>query len=494
MGGICSTQTTPVVSPAPTKQKKSKTTTTSTTDKEHEIISSCGSSPCPNLTKELDPATCGKFHDMDTAGFISSNYTSYSGDSSFLAQPTEATKKLWCKCEDLLHAEREAQGGLLDVDTKTISSITAFQPGYIDATLEKIVGLQTNQPLLRSIKPCGGYRVVENALKAYNRTPAPEVKEIFTKYRKTHNDGVFDAYTDEMRLARSNGILTGLPDGYGRGRIIGDYRRVPLFGVDALIAAKQEDLKFGLIGTMTEEKIRLREEVHEQIRGLKELKEMALSYGCDVSKPATSAKEAIQGVYLAYLAAVKEQDGAAMSLGRIDAFLDIFIEKDIKDGKITEIEAQELIDHFVIKLRFVRHLRSPEYNALFAGDPTWVTVVLGGCDPRHGGASMVTKTSFRLLHTLTNLGPAPEPNLTVLWSSKLPSNFKKFCAELSINTSSIQYENDELMNPIFGGDYAIACCVSAMRTGKDMQFFGARANLPKLLLLSLIHISQGIVR
>jgi len=378
----------------------------------------------------------------------------------------------------------------LDVDVSTPSTITAFPASYIDKEKETIVGLQTDKPLKRAIKPLGGYKMVENALKAFGRKLDPHVVEIFQKYRKTHNDGVFDAYTDEMKTARKAGILTGLPDGYGRGRIIGDYRRIALFGVDGLIAAKQADLKGPLNTTMTQEVIRLREEVVEQIKALNELKELGKMYGFDLAKPAASAAEAIQWVYFGYLGSVREQDGAAMSMGRIDAFIDIFIEKDLKEGKITEETAQELIDHFVMKMRLVRHLRTPEYNNLFAGDPTWVTCVLAGFDtsktPRQ---HMVTKTSYRMLHTLRNLGPAPEPNLTVLWSKDLPESFKAFCASTSLDTSSIQYENDDLMAPIFGSDYSIACCVSAMRVGKDMQFFGARSNLPKLLLYT---INQGV--
>jgi len=426
-----------------------------------------------------------KFHTIDVGAWISEHCTPYDGDASFLAEPTEVTKKLWKQVEDLQHAEREAKGGLLDVDADTPSTITSHPAGYIEKELEKIVGLQTDRPLKRAIKPCGGWKIVENALKAYDRQSSPRTKEIFTLYRKTHNDGVFDAYTDEMKAARSAHVLTGLPDGYGRGRIIGDYRRVALYGVDQLIAWKKDDLKEALSGTMTEEKIRLREEIQEQIHGLQALVEMTKMYGFDVSKPATCAREAVQWVYFGYLAAVKEQDGAAMSIGRIDAFLDCFIEKDLKEGRITEAEAQELIDHFVMKLRLVRHLRTPEYNALFAGDPVWVTIAMAGRDNRRGGAHMVTKTAFRILKTLVNLGPAPEPNITVLWSEALPMPFRRYCAEISINTSSIQYESDELMNPIYGSDYSIACCVSAMRTGKDMQFFGARANLPKLMLYVL---------
>nr|AQM57588.1 pyruvate formate lyase 1 [Mastigamoeba balamuthi] len=438
--------------------------------------------------RELDGSGCGPFHDTDTAAYIREHVTAYDGDASFLAGPTQRTRELFAEVEHLLHAETEA-GGLLDVDVSTPSTITAFPPAYIDKDKETIVGLQTDKPLKRAIKPCGGRRIVEAALKAYGREVDPEVDKIFSQYRKTHNDGVFDAYTDQMRLARKVGILTGLPDGYGRGRIIGDYRRVALYGVDALVAAKKADLKEGLAGAMTEEVIRLREEVAEQIRALEDLKAMAKGYGFDIGRPAADSREAIQWLYFAYLGAVKEQDGAAMSLGRVDAFLDTYIEKDLRSGKLTEEQVQELIDHFVIKLRLVRHLRTPEYNNLFAGDPTWVTLAIGGtyrCPKTGERKHMVTKTSYRLVHTLVNLGPAPEPNITILWAKDLlPEPFKRFCTQISINTSSIQYESDDLMNPIFGADYAIACCVSAMRVGKDMQFFGARANLPKLLLYTL---------
>ncbi|EFN56143.1 hypothetical protein CHLNCDRAFT_30765 [Chlorella variabilis] len=371
----------------------------------------------------------------------------------------------------------------MGVDPSVPSTITAFPPGYIDKEKEVIVGMQTDAPLKRAIKPLGGVGIVKAALEAYNYKMDPEVEKIYTTVRKTHNQGVFDAYTADIRTARSNHILTGLPDGYGRGRIIGDYRRVPLYGVDGLIAAKAQDLQKLLVGTMTEERIRLREEVQEQMRALKELKEMATSYGVDISKPATSAREAVQSLYFAYLGAVKEQDGAAMSLGRVDAFLDGYIEADLQAGRLSEEEAQELIDQFVMKLRIVRQLRTPEYDQLFAGDPTWVTAVLGGADEK--GQHLVTKTSFRILNTLYNLGPAPEPNITILWSQKLPEEFKKFCAKVSIDTSSIQYESDDMMHSMFGSDYGIACCVSAMRLGKDMQFFGARANLAKLLLYSM---------
>jgi len=415
---------------------------------------------------------------VNVAKWVQEHYHPYNGDASFLTGPTERTKQLWAQLEDLIHLELEK--GVLDVDPKVPATITSFGPGYINKELEVIVGVQTDKPLKRAIKPLGGVNMVKAALESYGYKPDPEVEKIYTYVRKTHNSGVFDAYTDEMRAARKSGILTGLPDGYGRGRIIGDYRRVALYGVDALITAKKDDLKHRLIGVMDEATIRLREEVQEQIRALKELKEMAKSYGFDVGRPAKDAREAVQWLYFGYLAAVKEQDGAAMSLGRIDAFLDSYFEADLASGKLTEAEAQEMIDHFVMKLRIVRQLRTPEYNALFAGDPTWVTAVLGGKDQQ--GKPMVTKTSYRILNTLYNLGPAPEPNITILWDEHLPQNFKNFCAKVSLDTSSIQYENDKLMGSLFGSDYGIACCVSAMRIGKDMQFFGARCNMPKLLL------------
>ncbi|KAL4448509.1 hypothetical protein ABPG75_005728 [Micractinium tetrahymenae] len=418
---------------------------------------------------------------IDVQRFVRDNITPYDGDASFLSGPTPRTLALWEQVQAL--CAEELRKGIMGVDPALPSTITAFPPGYIDREKEVIVGLQTDQPLKRAIKPLGGVGVVKSALEAYGYKLDPEVERIYTHVRKTHNQGVFDAYTQEMRVARSNHILTGLPDGYGRGRIIGDYRRVALYGVDGLIAAKAQDLQRLLVGTMTEERIRLREEVQEQIRGLKELKEMAAAYGDDISRPAQNAREAVQWLYYAYLGAVKEQDGAAMSLGRVDAFLDSYIEADLQAGKLTEEEAQELIDQFVMKLRIVRQLRTPEYDQLFAGDPTWVTAVLGGTD--ESGQHMVTKTSYRILNTLYNLGPAPEPNLTLLWSQNLPENFKMFCAKISIDTSSIQYESDDMMHTMFGSDYGIACCVSAMRLGKDMQFFGARANLAKLLLYAL---------
>ena len=419
--------------------------------------------------------------EVNVRDFIQRNYTPYHGDESFLAEPTEATKKLWNEVLDLLKQER-ANGGVLDADTDIIGTITSHGPGYIDKDLEKIVGLQTDKPLKRALQPFGGIKMSVQACEMYGYQVSDRVKEIFTKYRKTHNDGVYDAYTPEMRAARSSHILTGLPDTYGRGRIIGDYRRVALYGIDFLIEKKEYD-KLNTDGTMRPEMVRDREELSEQIKALKALKQMAASYGCDISRPAETAQEAVQALYFGYLAAVKDQNGAAMSIGRNSTFLDIYIERDLANGVITEAEAQELIDHFVMKLRMVRFMRIQSYNDLFSGDPTWVTETIGGMgiDSR----TLVTKNSFRILHTLENLGPAPEPNLTVLWSKNLPANFKKYCAKLSIETSSIQYESDDLMRPEMGDDYAIACCVSSMRVGKDMQFFGARANLAKCLLYAL---------
>ncbi len=419
--------------------------------------------------------------EVDVRDFIQRNYTPYEGDATFLAPATEATKKLWEIVCELSKKEREA-GGVLDADTSIVSTLTSHGAGYLDKELEKIVGVQTDAPFKRSLQPFGGIRMSEGALNMYGYEIDPQVKEIFTKYRKTHNEGVFDAYTPEMRAARSAHILTGLPDAYGRGRIIGDYRRVALYGVDYLIAKKEED-KLAINGEMRPEKIRDREELAEQIKALKALKEMAAIYGCDISKPAETAQEAIQALYFGYLAAVKDQNGAAMSIGRNTTFLDIYIERDLAKGLITETQAQEFIDHFVMKLRIVKFMRTKEYNELFSGDPTWVTESIGGMGV--DGRSLVTKTSFRILHTLDNLGPAPEPNLTVLWSKKLPMAFKRYCAEISIRTSSIQYESDDLMRPEMGDDYAIACCVSCMRVGKDMQFFGARANLAKCLLYAI---------
>ena len=419
--------------------------------------------------------------EVDVRDFIQRNYTPYEGDASFLAPATEATKKLWEIVCDLTKQELAA-GGVLKADTKVVSTLTSHGAGYLDKDLEKIVGLQTDEPFKRSLQPFGGLRISESALQLYGFELDPEVKDIFTKYRKTHNEGVFDAYTPEMRAARSAHILTGLPDGYGRGRIVGDYRRVALYGVDYLIKKKEED-KLGMSGAMTPEKVRDREEVSEQIKALKALKEMAAAYGCDISKPAETAQEAIQALYFGYLGAVKDQNGAAMSIGRNSTFLDIYIERDLAKGIITEQEAQEFIDHFVMKLRIVKFMRTKEYNELFSGDPTWVTEVIGGMGV--DGRSLVTKSSFRILHTLDNLGPAPEPNLTVLWSKRLPIAFKRYCAEISIRTSSIQYESDDLMRPEMGDDYCIACCVSCMKVGKDMQFFGARANLAKCLLYAI---------
>ncbi len=418
---------------------------------------------------------------IDVRGFIVKNYTPYDGDGSFLAAPTEKTKKLWEEVKVLLQKEREA-GGVLDMDDEVISTITAHDAGYIDKDLEEIVGLQTEAPLKRAIMPYGGIRVVRTSLEEHGRKLSPKTEEIF-RYRKTHNDGVFDVYDDEILSARRNKLLTGLPDAYGRGRIIGDYRRVALYGVDALIQHKKDALKQYDNEDMNDDLIRKREEMNEQIRALKELKEMAAKYGYDISLPATDTKEAIQWLYFGYLAAVKEQNGAAMSLGRTSTFLDIYAERDLASGKYTEEQIQELVDHFIMKLRLVRFLRTRTYDELFSGDPVWVTESIGGMglDGRH----MVTKMSFRYLHTLINLGPAPEPNLTVLWSPRLPENFKKFAAGISIKTSAIQYESDELMRPNLGDDYAIACCVSPMRVGKQMQFFGARANLAKCLLYAI---------
>ena len=434
----------------------------------------------------------GKWCDdeVDVRDFIQRNYTPYDGDAKFLAPATEATKKLWEIVCDLTKKEREA-GGVLNADTKIVSTLTSHGAGYLDKDLEKIVGLQTDEPFKRSLQPFGGIRMSEGALNMYGYELDPDVKEIFTKYRKTHNEGVFDVYTPEMRAARSAHILTGLPDAYGRGRIVGDYRRVALYGVDYLIKKKEED-KLAMGGDMTPDKVRNREELADQVKALKALKEMAAIYGCDISKPAETAQEAIQALYFGYLAAVKDQNGAAMSIGRNTTFLDIYIERDLKKGLITEEQAQEFIDHFVMKLRIVKFMRTKEYNELFSGDPTWVTESIGGMGV--DGRSLVTKTSFRILHTLDNLGPAPEPNLTVLWSKRLPMAFKRYCAEISIRTSSIQYESDDLMRPEMGDDYCIACCVSCMRVGKDMQFFGARANLAKCLLYAINGGKDEIVK
>lgn len=425
----------------------------------------------------------GKWQEeVDVRDFIIKNFTPYTGDESFLEGPTESTKQLWDQVMELSKKEREA-GGVLDADTKIVSTITSHGPGYLNKDLEQIVGFQTDKPFKRSLMPFGGIRMAKQALEAYGFELDKEIEHIFTDWRKTHNQGVFDAYTPEMRAARHAGVITGLPDAYGRGRIIGDYRRVALYGVDFLIEQKQNELNYIGDRTMTDDVIREREEYSEQIRALKELKQMALAYGYDISKPATNAKEAIQWLYFAYLAAIKEQNGAAMSLGRTSTFLDIYIERDIKNGTLTEKEAQELVDHFIMKLRLVKFARTPEYNELYSGDPTWVTESIGGI--ALDGRPMVTKTSFRYLHTLDNLGPAPEPNLTILWSTKLPENFKRYAAKMSIKSSAIQYENDDMMREIYGDDYGIACCVSAMRIGKQMQFFGARVNVAKALLYAI---------
>ena len=414
--------------------------------------------------------------------FIQKNFTPYDGDDSFLTGPTEATTKLWEQVMELSKKEREA-GGVLDMDTKIVSTITSHGPGYLNKDLEKIVGFQTDKPFKRSLQPFGGIRMAMNACEQNGYTVDPEVVKIFTEYRKTHNQGVFDAYTPEMKLARHAAIITGLPDAYGRGRIIGDYRRVALYGIDFLIEQKKKDKKNCGTGVMTEDIIRLREEIADQIKALQGMKEMAKIYGYDISGPATTAKEAIQWLYFGYLAAIKTQNGAAMSVGRISTFLDIYIERDLKEGTLTEKEAQELIDHMTMKFRMVKFARIPSYNQLFSGDPVWATLEVGGIgmDGRH----MVTKNDYRFLHTLENMGPSPEPNLTVLYSSALPDNFKKYAAKISVNTSSIQYENDDVMKPIWGDDYSICCCVSATQTGKEIQFFGARANLAKCLLYAI---------
>lgn len=419
--------------------------------------------------------------EINVRDFIQKNYTPYDGDDTFLAGPTQATKDLWTQVMDLTAKEREA-GGVLDMDTKIVSTITSHGPGYLDKEKEQIVGFQTDKPFKRSLQPYGGIRMAEKACADNGYTIDPEIKEFFTVHRKTHNAGVFDAYTDEMRACRSNHIITGLPDAYGRGRIIGDYRRIALYGIDRLIENKEEQ-KSTTRTIMYSDVIREREELSEQLRALGELKKLGAIYGFDISKPATNVKEAIQWTYLGYLAAVKEQNGAAMSLGRTSTFIDIYAQRDLAEGTFTEEEIQEFVDHFVMKLRLVKFARTPEYNELFSGDPTWVTESIGGVgiDGRH----MVTKMSYRYLHTLQNLGTAPEPNLTVLWSTRLPENFKRFCAKTSIESSSIQYENDDLMRVTHGDDYAIACCVSSMRVGKEMQFFGARANLAKCLLYAI---------
>ena len=421
--------------------------------------------------------------------FIQANYTGYDGNEDFLVGPTEATNKLWGKLKELQKEER-AKGGVLDMETEVVSSATAYGPGYIDESLkslEKVVGLQTDKPLKRAFMPYGGIKMAEQACTTYGYQPSEKLHEIFTKYCKTHNDGVFDAYTDEMKIVRHNHILTGLPDTYGRGRIVGDYRRVALYGVDFLINEKKKDLKNCGDGVMTEEIIRLREEISMQIKALNELKAMAQIYGYDISNPAKNAREAVQWLYFGYLSAIKTQNGAAMSVGRISTFLDIYINRDLQEGTLTEDEAQELIDHIVMKFRMVKFARIPSYNQLFSGDPVWATLEVAGLGM--DGRSMVTKTDFRFLHTLENMGPSPEPNLTVLYSPALPEGFKKYAAKISVKTSSIQYENDEVMRPVWGDDYSICCCVSATQTGKEMQFFGARANLAKCLTYA---ISGGI--
>ena len=417
---------------------------------------------------------------IDVRSFIQKNWTPYLGDDAFLAGPTQRTKAVWERCEELLL--QELKNGILDVDTHRVSGIDNYAPGYIDKEKEVIVGLQTDAPLKRIVNLYGGTRMAKSALEQYGYQLDSEIEAHFTEYRKTHNEGVFDAYPERTRAARHAGLLTGLPDAYGRGRIIGDYRRVALYGVDRLIECKKQDLE-ELDGPMGEDRIRLREEVSEQIRALGKMKDMASRYGVDLSKPAANAHDAIQALYMAYLAGIKENNGAATSLGRTSTFVDIYLQRDLENGVITEEEAQELVDQFIIKLRLVRHLRTPEYNELFGGDPTWVTESIGGMSI--GGKTLVTRTSFRYLHTLTNLGSAPEPNLTVLWSEHLPEGFKRYCAKMSIETDSIQYENDDVMRPVYGDDYAIACCVSAMAVGKQMQFFGARCNIAKCLLYAI---------
>ena len=423
--------------------------------------------------------------EVNTRDFIQKNYRPYDGDESFLAGPTEATDRLWGILQGLQKEER-AKGGVLDMETEVVSSLTSYGPGYISEEtkdLEKVVGLQTDKPLKRAFMPFGGIKMAEQACTTYGYTPNPELHKIFTEYHKTHNQAVFDAYTPEMKKARHNKIITGLPDTYGRGRIVGDYRRVALYGIDLLLEEKERDLANCGDGTMTDDVIRQREELAEQCRALKGMKEMAALYGCDISQPAKNAREAVQWLYFGYLAAIKTQNGAAMSVGRISTFLDIYIQRDLDRGELTEEEAQELIDHLVMKFRMVKFARIPSYNQLFSGDPVWATLEVGGIGV--DGRSMVTKTDYRFLHTLENMGPSPEPNLTVLYSSALPENFKKYAAKISIRTSSIQYENDDVMKPIWGDDYSICCCVSATQTGKEMQFFGARANLAKCLLYAL---------
>ena len=421
--------------------------------------------------------------EINVRDFIQNNYTPYEGDSSFLTGTTEKTKKLWDEVLELYKKEKESNGGVLDIDTKTVSTVAAHDAGYIDKDLEEIVGLQTDAPLKRAIMPFGGIRIVEKSCEAYGREVDPEVDKIFHTIRKTHNDGVFSVYTPDIRAARSSHLITGLPDGYGRGRIIGDYRRVALYGVDVLIEEKKSELEILDTNEFTESIIREREEIKEQIDALQALKVMAAKYGYDISKPASNAKEAVQWLYFGYLGAIKDQNGAAMSIGRTSTFLDIYFERDLADGTLTEEQVQEIMDHFIMKLRLVRFLRTPEYNELFSGDPVWVTESIGGMGI--DGRTLVTKNSFRILHTLENLGPAPEPNLTVLWSTRLPEGFKRYTTDLSIKTSSIQYENDDLMRITLGDDYGIACCVSPMKIGKQMQFFGARANLAKTLLYAI---------
>ena len=421
--------------------------------------------------------------EINVRDFIQNNYTPYEGDSSFLAGTTEKTKKLWNEVLELYKKEKESKGGVLDIDTKTVSTVAAHDAGYIDKDLEEIVGLQTDAPLKRAIMPFGGIRIVEKSCEAYGREVDPEIDKIFHTIRKTHNDGVFSVYTPDIRAARSSHLITGLPDGYGRGRIIGDYRRVALYGVDVLIEEKKSELEILDTNEFTESIIREREEIKEQINSLQALKIMAAKYGYDISEPASNAKEAVQWLYFGYLGAIKDQNGAAMSIGRTSTFLDIYFERDLADGTLTEEQVQEIMDHFVMKLRLVRFLRTPEYNELFSGDPVWVTESIGGMGI--DGRTLVTKNSFRILHTLENLGPAPEPNLTVLWSTRLPEGFKRYTTDLSVKTSSIQYENDDLMRITLGDDYGIACCVSPMKIGKQMQFFGARANLAKTLLYAI---------
>ncbi len=425
----------------------------------------------------------GKWQDeVDVRGFIQNNYKPYDGDESFLEGPTESTNTLWEKLQKLQKEER-AKGGVLDMETEVVSSLTAYGPGYLDKDLEKVVGLQTDKPLKRAFMPYGGIRMSEEACETYGYKPSEKLHEIFTKYHKTHNDAVFSAYTPEMRLARRNKIVTGLPDTYGRGRIVGDYRRVALYGIDYLIEQKQKDFAYCGDGTMSDDVIRQREELAEQIKALKEMKIMAASYGYDISQPAKNSLEAVQWLYFGYLAAIKTQNGAAMSVGRISTFLDIYFERDLENGVFTESEIQEIVDHITMKFRMVKFARIPSYNQLFSGDPVWATLDVGGLGM--DGRSMVTKTCFRFLHTLENMGPSPEPNLTVLYSSNLPEPFKKYASKVSIDTSSVQYENDDVMRPVWGDDYAVCCCVSATQTGKEMQFFGARANLAKCLLYAI---------